>query len=154
MPAPKGNKFAIGNSGKHKTWETVGELQNDIDQYFKQCDENTVQVYDKKQQCIVEMTSQIPYTIEGLCETLECDRDTILNYQKKKGYEEYFGTIKKAKMKIQRNKVERGLMGDSHAAVTIFDLKNNHDYKEKTETSTDLTLHDKLSNIGKIDFIE
>ena len=61
------------------------------------------------------------------------DRDTLLNYEKKTGYEEYFGTIKKAKLKIQKNKVERGLDGDSNPAVSIFDLKNNHGYKDKTE---------------------
>lgn len=133
MPAPKGNKFAIGNSGRSKNWETREELQKDIDKYFEECNSRKVKVYDKKQQEVVEIERPIPYTIEGLCDVLECDRMTLLNYEKQKGYEEFFDTIKKAKNKIQRNKVERGLDGESNPAVTIFDLKNNHDYKDKTE---------------------
>ena len=55
-----------------------------------------------------------------------------MNYEKEDGYEEFFTTIKKAKNKIQRNKLERGLDGDSNPAVTIFDLKNNHKYKDQS----------------------
>lgn len=134
MAAPKNNKFAIGNSGKPKQWDTSEDLQKDIDKYFKECNERIVEVYDKKQQEVIKIKKPIPYTIEGLCDVLECCRDTLLNYEKQKGYEEYFDTIKKAKNKIQRNKVERGLDGESNPAVTIFDLKNNHNYKDKTES--------------------
>jgi hypothetical protein len=133
MPAPKGNKFAIGNSGKPKYWKTPEELQSAIDEYFIWCDMQKRQVYDKQKQKVVDLVYQVPYTIEGLCEILECDRHTLLNYEKTKGYEEYFTIIKKAKIKIQRNKLERGLTGESNPAVTIFDLKNNHKYKDKQE---------------------
>ena len=133
MAAPKGNKFAIGNSGKPKQWEAVEELQKDIEAYFKECDENKRMMFVKSMGEEIEVGMPLPYTIEGLAEALDCDRDTLLNYEKKKGYEEYFGTIKRAKTKIQRNKVERGLMGIAPAATTIFDLKNNHGYKDKSE---------------------
>lgn len=149
MPAPKGNKFAIGNSGKNKNWSTPVDLQKDIDNYFEVCDNRKVKVYIKSAQEIQEINKPIPYTIEGLCEVLECDRHTLLNYEKQKGYEEFFSTIKKAKLKIQRNKVERGLDGDSNPAVSIFDLKNNHDYKDKTEVDTNIN-----GNIKGITFNE
>lgn len=132
MAAPKGNKFAVGNSGGSKIWESPEQLQIDIDAYFYQCDNNTEIVFTKEG-IKVEQKDPIPYTVEGLCEVLDCDRDTLLNYQKKEGYEEFFGTIKKAKNKIARNKIERGLMNKSNPAVTIFDLKNNHGYKDKSE---------------------
>jgi len=134
MPAPKGNKFAIGNSGKPKKWQTVEELQSDIDDYFQQCDDNKRMMFVKSMGEEIEVSMPLPYTIEGLAEALDCDRDTLNNYQKQKGYEEYFGTINRAKNKIQRNKVERGLLGIAPASTTIFDLKNNHGYKDKTET--------------------
>lgn len=130
MPASKGNKFAIGNSGKPKQWSSPEELQSDIDKYFKECNDRTGTVYDKVRQTTIEINKQIPYTIEGLCEVLDCERHTLLNYEKTKGYEEYFTTIKKAKLKIQRNKLERGLDNESNPAITIFDLKNNHEYKD------------------------
>lgn len=135
MAAPKGNKFAIGNSGKPKKWQTVEELQSDIDDYFKECDEHKQMMFVKSIGEEIQVSMPLPYTIEGLAEALDCDRDTLLNYQKQEGYEEYFGTIKRAKMKIQRNKVERGLMGVAPASTTIFDLKNNHGYKDEDTTN-------------------
>lgn len=138
-----GNKFAIGNSGRSKKWETVEDLQKDIDNYFNLCDERTIEIYSKKAGEKLTVKQPLPYTIEGLCDVLECDRDTLLNYEKKKGYEEFFGTIKRAKMKIQRNKVERGLLGSSNPSVTIFDLKNNHGYVDKSE-------HDLTSSDGSM----
>lgn len=134
MAAPEGNKFAIGNSGREKIFSSVGELQSAIDKYFNECDNKTRKVYVKSMQEIQEVPYPTPYTIEGLCEVLDCERQTLLNYQKKEGYEVYFDTIKKAKLKIQRNKLERGLSGESNPAVTIFDIKNNHDYQDKTES--------------------
>lgn len=134
MPAPKGNKFAVGNPGQSKQWDSPEELQKDIDKYFEFCDNRIVKVYIKSAQEIQEMPKPIPYTIEGLCEVLDCDRATLLNYERREGYEMFFNTIKKAKLKIQKNKLERGLDGDSNPAVSIFDLKNNHGYKDKTET--------------------
>ena len=131
-PAPKGNKFAIGNSGKPKQWETVEELQKDIDAYFKECDENKGMMFVKSMGEEIEILMPLPYTIEGLAEALDCDRDTLLNYEKKKGYEEYFGTIKRAKNKVQRNKVERALTGQAPSSISIFDLKNNHGYVDKS----------------------
>ncbi len=153
MPAPKGNKFAIGNSGREKKWNTPEELEEDIEKYYEKCDSNTKIVLSKEGE-LITVPKPIPYTIEGLCEVLECDRDTLLNYQKQKGYEEFFGTIKKAKNKIARNKTERGLMGESNAAVTIFDLKNNHGYKDKQEI--DQTIEDKtdLSKLSTEELIK
>ena len=138
MPAPKGNKFALGNSGKPKMWESVEDLQKDIDAYFEWCDENPMQQVhssqidpNTKKPLLYDVSR--PYTIEGLCTFLKCTRDTLLNYQKEEGYEEFFDAIKEAKNKIQQNKVERGLTGNAPAALTIFDLKNNHGYKDKQE---------------------
>jgi len=138
MPAPKGNQFALGNKGRSKKWKTVEELQTDIDAYFGWCEETPIKQYHTSQ---IDPTTKKPliynvprpYTIEGLCTFLECDRDTLLNYEKEVGYEEYFGAIKKAKNKIQQNKVEMALSGNAVASVSIFDLKNNHGYKDKQE---------------------
>lgn len=133
MPAPKKNKFAIGNSGKPKMFGSVNELQQEIDKYFERCDGIVTDEMSLKD----ILRDQVPYTIEGLSNAIGCDRDTLNNYEKKEGYEEYFGTIKKAKSKIQQNKIERGLLGMSHATVSIFDLKNNHGYVDKTEVKSE-----------------
>jgi hypothetical protein len=132
MGAPKKNK-AKRKPGRPRKVDSVKELQKKIDAYFYDCDNRMSQVYDKKSGSILEFKNPIPYTIEGLCEALEMDRDTLLNYGKKEGYEDYFGTIKRAKLKVQRNKLERGLEGLSNPTLTIFDLKNNHGYRDESQ---------------------
>lgn len=138
MGAPKGNNFALGNAGKPKTWETPEELQEDINAYFDWCDDNPISIHHSSKiddETGKPLTYEIdrPYTIEGLCSYLGCNRLTLINYEKEEGYEEYFNTIKDAKNKIQQNKVERVLSGISPQSATIFDLKNNHGYKDQKE---------------------
>jgi hypothetical protein len=152
-PAPKGNKFALGNSGKPKQWSTLEELQKDIDAYFQWCEDNPIKLLHKSQldksNKPIEYDTKRPYTIEGLAIFLDCDRDTLLNYEKKEGYEEYFGIIKKAKLKIQQDKVERGIVGTGVASVIIFDLKNNHGYKDKTEVDQNQKQTIEFKNVSK-----
>jgi len=148
MPAPKGNKYALGSPGRPKAWDSPEEMQKTINAYYKECDERMIEVYDKKKQEVVNIYSPVPYTVEGLCETLGFTaRDSLLNYEKKKGYEEFFDTIKKAKLKIQRNKIERALTGDSHPVVSIFDLKNNHGYKDTQEVKQTSEISVKLAEL-------
>lgn len=135
----------MGNDVACKRWETPEDMQTDIQKYFDECINNTIEKLDSNGNKVT-IKRPIPLTIEGLCDTLDCDRMTLLNYQKAKGYERFFDTIKRAKNKIQRNKLERGLTGDSNSAVTIFDLKNNHDYKDRTEQSI------QIEKPPKIDF--
>lgn len=127
--------------GRPLKYESPKEMQADIDLYFKRCDTNFVQVYDKIKQSVVEMKKPIPYTIEGLCATLAIDRKTLLNYQNK---DEYFHTIKKAKEEVLQNQVEAALTNQSNSTLTIFLLKNNNDYKDKSEVATT------IEHIGKV----
>lgn len=115
-------------------FETPEELQKKIDEYFKKCDDNTRQVYDKKTQEVKTVSDPIPYTVEGLCDVLGCSRVTLLNYGKEPGYEEYFSTIEKAKLKVTKNKVEKALSGKYNSTFAIFDLVNNTDYKNTNTT--------------------
>lgn len=132
MAAPKGNTYAVGNSGKGKLFSSVQELQDAIDDYFEKCDNNTKPVVTKDG--VVYVEDPIPYTVEGLAELLEVTRVGLLNYEKGEGYEEYFSTVKKAKAKIQRNKLERALSGKAPSTFAIFDLVNNSDYVNTNHT--------------------
>jgi len=94
--------------GRPLKFKSPEELQEKIDAYF---------------------LSVVPrqYTITGLAMALDVDRDTLLNYQDKP---EFFGTIKRAKTKIEWGYEltlrERGSSGD------IFGLKN-FGWTDKTE---------------------
>jgi hypothetical protein len=88
--------------GKPLKFKTVEELQEKIDAYFASCDEENE-----------------PITITGLALALDTSRETLCNYEEK---EDYFDTIKKAKLKVEnayeKRLVRRGNGGD------VFALKN------------------------------
>ena len=136
MPAPKGNQFAIGNSGKPKKFNSPKELQEKIDNYFEDCDNDPLleQQWVGKEGNEVLKKTQRPYTIEGLCNILNCSRQTLLNYEKQPGYEEYFDVLIRAKRKITEQYVTFALAGSYNAGLAKFLLTNNSEYKEKTET--------------------
>ena len=65
-------------NGRPKKWKDVETLQKGIDKYFDLCDKTVVMF--KHEEKVFE-----PYTIEGLCIVLECDRKTLLNYEREEG---------------------------------------------------------------------
>lgn len=102
----------LGNTNALK-YKNEQELQKGIDKYFKECD-------DKK----------LPYTMSGLAESLDIDRTTLIRY----GDRDLFAThVKKAKQKVERQLEENALMGKSNATFTIFNLKNNYGWQDKSE---------------------
>ena len=139
-----------------KKFQTVKEMQDKIDEYFDNCDNRIQSVYSKAQDAVIEIINPEPYTIEGLALSLEVDRETLLNYEKREGYEKYFGTVKRAKLKVQQSVVIHSFEG-KNAAGSIFNLKNNFGYKDKTEvdlttnieTRTDEELQEMLIELEK-----
>ena len=115
-----------------KKFDNVEELQLLIEEYFAYCDSQTKTVLTKKGELVV-IPHPKPYTVQGLAVYLDCTMETLLQYQKQDAFSE---TIKKAKTKIETNKVEGMISGDWNATGVIFDLKNNHDWKDKTESET------------------
>ncbi|MDH6357619.1 DNA-packaging protein [Parabacteroides sp. PF5-9] len=109
--------------GRPPKFKTAIELEIAIDTYFLECDEK----------CFVrgKTVDSTPYTVEGLCLALDISRETLLCYEK--GDAGFSDTIKKAKMRIQQDVMERGLSGRSNPAVSIFNLKNNFGYVDKQE---------------------
>lgn len=102
------------NEGRPLKFKTVEDLENKIEEYLEWVKENGK-----------------PLTIERLACFLESDRDTILNYEKR---DEFFPTVNRIKQFILADKTERLNSPDGNKAGVIFDLKNNHGFKDKTET--------------------
>jgi hypothetical protein len=94
--------------GRPLKWETVEELQLQVNKYF-------------------EDTPEPRWTITGLALALDTDRQTLINYSNR---EEYFDTINKAKLMVE-NAYEIDLREKGHAG-NIFALKN-FGWKDKTE---------------------
>jgi hypothetical protein len=95
--------------------------------------EAKIEAYYKKQ-----IAAKRPLTIEGLCLALNFNsRQSLLNYEgyTDKNKKPFLDAIKKARLYIQQSKIEGLLSGDYSTAGAIFDLKNNHNYKDKQETT-------------------
>ena len=102
----------IGNTNALK-YKNENELKKAIDNYFEKCDKN------KK-----------PYTMSGLALSLGIDRTTLIRY----GDRESFATlIKEAKQKVECQLEENALMGKANSTFTIFNLKNNYGWQDKSE---------------------
>ena len=100
-----------------RKYNKVEDMQNDINNYFKECDEK-----------------HRPYTVSGLANALDMTRQSLLNYE---GNDKFFDTIKRAKSKIEQFAEECLFMGSNTAGV-IFNLKNNYDWKDKQEIAADV----------------
>ena len=106
-------------AGRPKKFKTVEDMQKAIDKYFK-----------------AQARKKRPLTIQGLALALDFNsRQSLLNYE---GYtdendKQYLDTIKKARLFVENDKVENMLAGEYSTAGVIFDLKNNHGHKDKTE---------------------
>lgn len=100
-------------TGRPKLYESKEEMQEIIDAYFSLCDQ-----------------LEKPYTMSGLANALNMSRQSVINYSKE---EEFFDTIKKARGEIEQQLEENALMGKSNATFTIFNLKNNYGWQDKSE---------------------
>lgn len=112
--------------GRPLKFRSAKALQMKIDEYFDSCDNNTAPVMTKTG-AIVDMPSPKPYTITGLALALDTSRQTLLNYAER---EEYFDTIRKAKLRIE-NYVEESLWTPKITSGVIFNLKNNFGWVDK-----------------------
>lgn len=116
--------------GKPLAFKSVEELTKKTEEYFDYCDNRVKSAYVEKLGGNVDISDPAPYTMSGLARYLGIDRDTLINYSHK---EEYFGTIKAARMRVHED-VETRLMEGKAQTGAIFNLKNNFGWKDKTES--------------------
>lgn len=115
----------MGEVGRPRAFKSVEEVEEKINAYFNYCEEK-----------------EKPYTMSGLAYYLEVSRQTLVNYSNE---DEYFDTIKKARDRVQMQLEENALSNKANPTFTIFNLKNNFDWKDKMEVEkTDMTKVDKL----------
>ena len=166
--------FQKGNSmynmrttiGRAKLFETPEILLTESLKYFQWADNNP---WIKKEQvktplkpykdedgniqfppAIIDIPTQRPYTIEGLCLYLGIDTDTFLNYGKKDSYVAYFGVIKYVRELIENNQLEGGMVGAYNPAIVIRKLGLKEQIESKIEqTYTHIVFQSK--NVQDID---
>jgi len=114
------------NQEENKRWrplkfKSVEELQNKIDEYFDSCF-----IYEEWNKKKIK-----PFTITWLANFLDVDRKTLINYEDKS--DNFFHTIKRAKSKVEEDIELWALMNTLNPTSAIFNLKNNFDWKDKSE---------------------
>lgn len=145
MPAPFGNRYAVGNNGgKPPAYESAEQLQLECDDYFEfikgefHYEQQEVATKDGPvlQNVIVWDRRPETTTITGLALFLGfCSRQSIYDYAAK---EEFAYIIKRAMARIEQG-YEFGLAGTSPTG-SIFALKNMG-WKDKTEVDTNINAH-------------
>ncbi len=109
MPAPKGNKFALGltTSGQPPTFKSPEEMEEKCLDYFKFC------IEEKEKPTITGLTLYVGF----------CSRSSWDDYKKK---QEYSYIVKRSNLTVQNSYEKSGSTFD------IFALKNMG-WKDKTE---------------------
>ena len=122
----------MAKAGRPRAFKNAEEVKSKIDAYFNYCEEK-----------------EKPYTMSGLAYYLEIDRRTLLNYSKN---EEFFPLIKKARDRVQMQLEENALSNKANPTFTIFNLKNNFDWKDKIEHSSSEVenINKNISNIANL----
>lgn len=119
--------------GRPPKWNNPDELENLIEAYFI-----SLQNPDKPNEYIK------PPTITGLALALGTTRNTLVDYEQliEKEYsseedlekaEKFLRTIKKAKARCEQWVEENAMLNRANATFSIFNLKNNYGWKDKTE---------------------
>ena len=103
--------------GRPLKFNSNEELQELIDEYFKECD----------------LKGEF-YTITGLADYLDTDRITLVRYENR---DEFSNTIKKAKRKVEKQFIQNSLNGKYNPTIAIFLMKNNYGYQDKVDVRVD-----------------
>lgn len=134
--------------GRPRLYQSPEEMQRIIDLYFLACKVHQTENIELLSDCseedlliINDIDDTVP-TMSGLALALGMSRHSLVNYSERN---EFLSTVKEARQKVEAF-LEQRLQG-SAAAGTIFNLKNNFGWKDKTEQ--ELT-----GNVGFTDMTE
>ena len=123
---------------------TSEELYEKAKEYFNKCDD-TIISFDKA----TLKTITKPKTLSWLCLWLWVAKDYISEKAKDESFSE---TIKLIRLEVENNIEEWILQWSYNATSWIFNLKNNFDWKDKTEvdnTNKNVDLNDTLTDEQK-----
>ena len=122
----------MGEVGRPRAFKSVEEVEEKINVYFNYCEEK-----------------EKPYTMSGLAYYLGISRQTLVNYSNQ---DQFFDTIKKARDRVQMQLEENALSNKANPTFTIFNLKNNFDWKDKIEHSSSEVenINKNISNIANL----
>jgi len=123
--------------GRPPIFDNADNMEKMIDLYFVACrynrteDENHIKDLSEEDRKSIKQIEELTPIISGLAYWLNMTTETLRTYDLK---DEFSATVKRAKQRVEMS-LEQSLSG---TAVTgsIFSLKNNFKWKDKTEVDT------------------
>ena len=129
--------------GRPRKYKSVQEMSAAIDAYFAGCDVRMVDEITKHG--VVSVKKPMPYSMSGLAETIGISRRRLIDYNAREDEygEEFRPTLTRARRKVERNLEERYYDGVGSGRGHEFGLKNNFNWKDKTEVNqkTSFSVH-------------
>jgi len=114
-------------------YENADDMQALIHLYFEGCKLNRVALAEGLSKPVREvLTEDLHPTITGLALVLDLSRQGLINYE---GKEEFVDTVREAKQRVESYLEQRLYSGN--VAGCVFNLKNNFQWKDRTEVEHD-----------------
>jgi hypothetical protein len=115
-------KFLKGNEGPEKRYKNAEEILEAAEVYLTKIET------DKKQPTMAGLALALGFK----------SRQSLLNYSKVEGYEQFFNVIAYLKLRLEQNMEERLIDPNCKNVVgLIFSMKNSYSYADKTEIISD-----------------
>jgi uncharacterized protein (UPF0254 family) len=122
---------------KERMFANDAELKEKIEAYFLELKNNKKEVMSASGQ-IKEIADPLIPTVEGLSAYLGFKTvKSLWNYTNDPAYSEFHDTLEAARAKILGQKMTGLVNGKGSASGLMFDLVNNHGYKNKSEVEVE-----------------
>lgn len=123
MPAPKGNQFwkLAENTGRPRTYDDPVAFAKLVQEYFNKC------VTHKRRPTLAGISAHLGFY----------DKESFVYYEN--AGEEFSRTVRNARLLIEDDRWQQLLDKDRFTVGVIFDLKNNHGWKDKSELDLGVT---------------
>jgi hypothetical protein len=130
---------------REKTFRTPEELEEKIEDFFSFCNNFCEETMSASGAIKLIKRPLIP-TVNGLAAHLKISVECLHDYGADERHKDYHSVVKMAKERILAYKTMGLVNGKGSTQGLIFDLKNNHGWKEKVETDN------KNEHIIKVEF--
>jgi hypothetical protein len=132
--------------GRPLKFATPQILQEKINAYFEKCKGTMLEKTSGKDYVV---TVEEPPTLAGLAYFLDCDSETITNYEERDGF---FEVVRRAKEYIQWKQQVGGLVGQLDAGLVKFAAERQFGWKSlskiEVESKSDQAVNEILSKLG------
>lgn len=118
---------------KEKKFINAEEMAEHISEFFFHCDNNMEEVMSASG-AIKEIKRPLVPTVHALAAWLGVSLECLNDYCNNEPYKEFHGLLKYVKDRILAMKTMALVNGKGSTQGLIFDLKNNHNWKDKVET--------------------